>query len=293
MDFRGEATPLRDGDVEMVAGYLGCEIAVLRAVMQVESSGKAFHSDGRPIILNEPHVFYRELGVGARRDRAVTAGLAYRTWKTKPYPRTQAERYAWLDQAMAIDRNAALRSCSWGLGQVMGFNHKTCGFDSAEAFVKAMTHSEAAQLFVIARFIVGNRLQKHLRAKDWAQFARGYNGSGYATHGYHTKLARAYKARPASERVVPPPPDEAQLNGLLGGLLDGVETDEIPPESDRPANGHDEPVPPSEPEAPPPEATDPPPPVHADKQPPAPDEAPDKPGFFRRIAEQVKAFFSP
>ena len=32
MDFKGHATPLREGDVETVAGYLGCEAAVLRAV---------------------------------------------------------------------------------------------------------------------------------------------------------------------------------------------------------------------------------------------------------------------
>ncbi len=32
MDFKGDATPLRDGGVETVAGYLGCEVDVLRAV---------------------------------------------------------------------------------------------------------------------------------------------------------------------------------------------------------------------------------------------------------------------
>ena len=289
MDFKGDATPLREGDVETVAGYLGCELAVLRAVMQVESNGKAFHSDGRPIILNEPHVFYRELRAGPLRDQAVSAGLAYKKWKTKPYLKTQAERYAWLDQAVAIDRSAALRSCSWGLGQVMGFNHRTCGFDSAEAFVKAMMHSEAAQLFVIARFIVGNKLQKHLRNKDWAQFAKGYNGSGYATHGYHTRLAQAYNARPASERVVPPAPDEAQLNLLLGGLLEGVETDVAP----QPGEPDPQPDVPEEPAAPPTQPSEPPapPPAHKDKKEPELDAPPEKPGFFRRIAEQIKAFF--
>ncbi|WP_269780298.1 N-acetylmuramidase domain-containing protein [Methylobacterium sp. Leaf118] len=42
------------------------------------------------------------------------------------------------------------------------------------------------------RFIVDKRLDDELRAHNWAGFARGYNGSAYAQHGYHTKLAAAY-----------------------------------------------------------------------------------------------------
>jgi hypothetical protein len=35
--------------------------------------------------------------------------------------------YPRLAQAIAIDRPAALRSASWGLGQIMGFNHELAG----------------------------------------------------------------------------------------------------------------------------------------------------------------------
>jgi hypothetical protein len=216
MDFTGKALPLTDGDVRTIAGYLGCEIAAVRAVLQVEAAGKGFGNDGRPIILNEPHIFWRELGAGAKRDRAVREGLAYQKWGAKPYPRSQPERYAWLKKAMAIDETAALKSCSWGLGQVMGFNHKAAGFATVQSFVAAMTHSEGAHLYAMARFIVSKGLQRHLRAGNWSSFAKGYNGSGYAKHGYHTKLANAYAARPNSERVVPPPATDAQLAALIG-----------------------------------------------------------------------------
>ena len=216
MNFVGKALPLTDGDVEIIAGYLGCHVAAVRAVIQVESAGRAFGPDKRPIILNEPHIFWRELGAGAKRDRAVREGLAYQRWGSKPYPRTQAARYEWLAKAMAIDETAALKSCSWGLGQVMGFNHKICGFDTVQAFVRAMTHSEGAHLYAIARFIVSNRLQGHLRNLNWTGFARGYNGPGYAKNAYHTKLANAYARRPASEKRTPPPSTEAQLLSLIG-----------------------------------------------------------------------------
>lgn len=207
MNFEGRALPLSPGDVTAVAGYLGCEVAALRAVMAVETTGSGF-SGRRPVILNEPHVFWRELGAGAARRRAEAAGLAYAKWGSRPYPRTQADRYRWLERAMEIDRRAALASCSWGLGQVMGFNHARAGFAAIEDFVAAMADSEAAQLMAMARFIVSAGLAPRLRANDWSRFARGYNGASYARHGYHTKLAHAYQRRPELERAVPPAPSD-------------------------------------------------------------------------------------
>jgi len=216
MKLTGPALPLSSGDVTTIAGYLGCHVAAVRAVLAVESTGKGFGPDNRPIILNEPHIFYRELGAGPQRDWAVRDGLAYAKWGAQPYPKTQAERYAWLDKAMAISETAALKSCSWGLGQVMGFNHKIAGFDTVQDFVAAMTRSEGAQLYAMARFIVSNGLQKHLKALDWAKFAKGYNGAGYKQNAYDTKLAAAYAKRPASEKVTPPPATEAELAALIG-----------------------------------------------------------------------------
>lgn len=213
MNFRGEARPLTDSDVRTIAGYLGCEIAALKAVMAIEAAGKGFH-DGRPVILFEPHAFYRELGAGPKLEQAKAHGLAYAKWGTRPYPRAQFERYAQLADAMSIAKRAALRSTSYGAMQVMGFNHKACGFDTVEEFVEAMTVSEGAHLYAGARFIVSKGLQRHLRAKNWSSFAKGYNGSGYAKNGYHTKLRAAYEARPRSERVIPPPASESDLKAL-------------------------------------------------------------------------------
>jgi hypothetical protein len=41
-------------------------------------------------------------------------------------------------------------------------------------------------------FVQGNRLDKALRNKDWATFARGYNGSSYAVNRYDEKMEAAY-----------------------------------------------------------------------------------------------------
>jgi hypothetical protein len=224
--FVGAAKPLREDDMRLVAGYLGCHLAALKAVIAVESRDEGFGPDGRPIILNEPHVFWRELGAGANRDKAVREGLAYRKWGTKPYPKTQAARYQWLAKAMAIDERAALCSCSWGIGQIMGFNHGICGFADVRRFVQAMMLSEGAQLFAMARFIVSKRIEDNLRERDWSGFARSYNGAGFAKHGYHTKLKNAYEARPESERVIPREISEADLRAIL---IDDVASDATEP----------------------------------------------------------------
>lgn len=186
------ARKLTRADIEAAAEAIGCDVAAVRAVMAVEARGSGFDAAGRPVILTEGHIFWRELGAGGRRGRAAREGLAWRRWGEKPYPRTADARWARLAAMRAIDRDAADRSTSWGLGQLMGFNHKAAGFDDLQDFVAAMHESEGAQLLAMARFIVNGGMAGHLRRRDWKGFAKRYNGPGYARNRYDEKLARAY-----------------------------------------------------------------------------------------------------
>lgn len=186
--FAGKAIRLDSLDISRIADTIGCGEDHLHAVMEVETRGGGFDSKGRIKMLFEPHVFYRELS-GASRQKAVSLGLAYKRWGTRPYPR---DSYPLLFSAMEIDPEAALRSCSWGLGQIMGFNCKLAGYATATAMVKNFVDDEAVHLAAMVEFIVSSSLDDELRAEDWRGFARGYNGSGYAKHGYHTKLKAAF-----------------------------------------------------------------------------------------------------
>jgi hypothetical protein len=85
-------------------------------------------------------------------------------------------------------RAAALRSTSWGLGQILGMNCAMAGFSDVEAFVAAMSDSEDAQLAAVTAFIDAAGLTGALRTHDWASFARGYNGPAYARNQYDTRL---------------------------------------------------------------------------------------------------------
>jgi len=193
MNFKGAAQKLVSADFMTVADELDVDSAALRAVLTVETGGSGFDAAGRPKALFERHYFYKFLA-----DRpdlqadAVGRGLAYPKWGEKPYPKNSDGVYAEISAACDIDLDAALRSTSWGLGQIMGNNHKMVGFDTAEDMVKNAMESELNQLRQMAAFIKAAGLLDELQNKNWAAFSKGYNGPQYAQNQYDVKLADAY-----------------------------------------------------------------------------------------------------
>ncbi len=85
-------------------------------------------------------------------------------------------------------------SCSWGAFQIMGFNYKRAGYASVEAFVSAMRDSIKKQVGAFIAFIESDAaILKAIQKKDWATFAYRYNGEGYKTNNYDTKMAAHYR----------------------------------------------------------------------------------------------------
>lgn len=187
-EFNGAGRRLDAWDYGRIGRLIGVGEDEIRAVAEVETAGGGFDAKGRPKMLFEPHVFWRELEPPLR-AAAEDQGVAYPKWGQRPYP---ADSYPRLAIAMRIDAAASLRSASWGLGQIMGFNHKAAGYASPGEMVRAFLDDEEEHLEAMIRFIVSEGLDDDLRRHDWSGFARGYNGAGYARHGYHTKLAAAY-----------------------------------------------------------------------------------------------------
>ncbi|WP_246683437.1 N-acetylmuramidase family protein [Mesorhizobium sp. B2-1-3A] len=187
--FKGAAVRLDDLALPKLGAKIGVGEDEIHAFLDVETRGHGFDSQGRPIILFEPHVFYRNLA-GAARAQAVAQGLAYPKWGEQPYPK---DSYPRLKSACAIDETAALKSASWGLGQVLGENFEAAGFLTPQAMVEAMMESEELQLEAAVNFIQANHLDGALRSHDWAAFAKGYNGAAYKKNGYDTKLADAFR----------------------------------------------------------------------------------------------------
>jgi N-acetylmuramidase len=188
LEFAGEALPLNDSDLHGAAQQLGCELAVLEAVADVESRGNGFLPDKRPKILFEAHVFSRLTG---HQYDGTHPGISSRVWNRALY-RGGAAEYDRIAEAIALDRAAALESASWGRFQIMGFNHAAAGFANVEFFVAAMCRSEAEHLGALVAFIRHNQaMHQALQILDWQKFAELYNGPG-AVDQYTQKIQTAY-----------------------------------------------------------------------------------------------------
>mgnify|MGYP000002361233 FL=1 len=187
---------LTAADYAHAAEMLGVETAAIRAVLEVETGNKGgFLAQGKPTILFEGHVFWKQLsqhGIDPARWQKGNEDILYQKW-TKEHYKGGMKEYDRLERARAIHREAADSSASWGLAQIMGFNHAVCGCRSVGEFVAAMEESEGKQLELFVRFIEGNKWDKYLRALDWKEFARHYNGPSYAQNQYDKRLAAAYE----------------------------------------------------------------------------------------------------
>lgn len=189
LEFQGTALPLDMNGINEATHLLKVGVTELVAVGTVETKGFGFLPDRRPLILFERHIFSRET---KRRFDASYPDISNQ--KPGGYGAPFAPQFDRLAKAIKLDRNAALRSASWGLGQVMGFNAGAAGYDGAEAMVTAMMASENAHLLAMAHFINSKpNAVAALRSHDWVTFARIYNGSSFAINKYDVKLAAAFQ----------------------------------------------------------------------------------------------------
>jgi N-acetylmuramidase-like protein len=189
---------LSDADFGRAAAALGAEIAAVQAVAEVETAGNAFDDRGRPRILFERHYFHRLTG-----GRFDAAHAAISDPTAGGYGKF-SEQYGKLHEAYALDADAALRSASWGRFQIMGDNCRAAGHLSVREFVVALTQTEAAHLDAFVAFVCSDKaMAEALRKKDWATFARRYNGPGYAKNDYDGKLKRAYERFAAEAAPTP------------------------------------------------------------------------------------------
>ncbi|MER3433691.1 MAG: hypothetical protein C4288_09705 [Leptolyngbya sp. ERB_1_1] len=175
-------------DFRDVARSIGCEVAAVRAVVDVEAAGSGFLRDGRPKILFEAQ-WFSEFTNGQFDDSH--DDISSPVWNRALYVGGAGE-WDRIYRAANLQREAALKSASWGLGQIMGFNHAAAGYRDVESFVRDLHESEGKQLAAMFNFIKSNRLDRFLNNRDWAGFARQYNGESYRVNRYDEKLAAAY-----------------------------------------------------------------------------------------------------
>jgi hypothetical protein len=181
--------PLTDSDFENAAEELGVEPAKIRAVDEIESAGSGFLESGEPKILFEAHWFSR-LTDGEYDESH--PNISSPQWDRSLYKGGQ-EEHTRLQEAVDLDRKAALQSASWGRYQILGINWDKCGYNNVQYFINDMYDSEKAHLGAFVSFIKNEGLDEPLREGDWHAFAREYNGPGYERNDYARRMKRAYE----------------------------------------------------------------------------------------------------
>jgi hypothetical protein len=150
-EFAGSAEPLSTATFSQVKDLLNVDSAAIWAVLAVETSGCGFLPDRRPKILFERHIFHRET-----QGRFDAQAPDISNAQSGGYGAEGAYQYERLARAINLDRTAALKSASWGLGQTMGFNFADIGFDDVESMVAAIKQAEDPHLVAMERFIKNN-----------------------------------------------------------------------------------------------------------------------------------------
>lgn len=208
---------LYGGLLGTLADRLRFHPAAAVAVLCVESSGMGYGPDGRVLIRFENHIFRRSLPSDRLPDfdRHFFIGPGqpwmdhrFRMAPTAPWTQfhgSQALEWQAFEVARAIDPDAATRSISMGLPQVMGFNHALLGYPSARDMLAFMAADVRFQLLGLFDFVAGARRDgpalQALRRDDFDAFATLYNGPGQAR--YYGELIAAHVR--AFQRLAPAP----------------------------------------------------------------------------------------
>ena len=187
---------LTEDDYIYAADRLKCEIEAIKAVAEVESRGDGFEiqRDGHiaPKILFEAHRFGKYTN---HKYEKTHPHLSARKWGQVKYGKN-LDQHIRLQEAVKLDREAALMSCSWGKFQLMGDEWEENGYSSLQHFINAMYTDEFEHLKGFCSFVerkANGRLIKALQNKDWKTFAYYYNGPGYKKNNYDAKMASVYR----------------------------------------------------------------------------------------------------
>lgn len=173
--------------IQALAESLNVDPNALRAVIRVESAGVGF-ADGRPLILFEPFWFHE--ATGGRYD-ASNPNVSQPSVRRADLGGTQAQRWAKLAEAYALDPGAALGATSWGAFQTPGRYYAQAGYPNVYAFAQDLSHSETRQLAAFENYLRAQGLVDELQRRDWSAFARAYEGEAGAGQ-YAAALANAY-----------------------------------------------------------------------------------------------------
>lgn len=166
-------------DIKEVVSNYGIDPCFAYAVAMIESSGRGYRQNGFPLIRFERHVMKRYLTKNKAAQHLLRKLECVRGSGWDAY-----------EAALAIDEHYAKLSTSYGMFQVMGFNHQVVGYSTVEEFVNAMETSVTKQIDAFCKFVIANNLLPAIKARNLEKFATRYNGPNHAMNNYVGKLTK-------------------------------------------------------------------------------------------------------
>lgn len=185
-------------DYEAAAIEIGCELAMIKAVAAVESSGNGFTDNGKLKMLFERHIFRRYL---LKRNLDKLVELLDKNYShlcsKVPGGYIGGEReYTRLKTAASLHEEVAYEAASYGRFQIMGFRYDMVStpdrpFNSAKELYNYLKESEVNQLDIFVKFIKADqRLLDSIKTRDFLNFALVYNGPNQ--QGYDKLIEEKY-----------------------------------------------------------------------------------------------------
>lgn len=186
---------ITEEEFKNAAASINCETEIIKAITDVESRNNGFVAPNKPLILFEGHIFWSQLkkiNINPYNFVKNNEDILYPKWTNIHY-KGGIKEYDRLQKAIKINKDAANKSASWGLFQIMGFNYQLCGCKTIDEFIEKNSVSESQQLLLLCEFLKKNKWTIYLHNKDFTGFAKHYNGPLYAKNNYDKKLYIAYK----------------------------------------------------------------------------------------------------
>ena len=228
------------GLLSAIASKMEFDPAIAVAILAQESGGQPYGTDGRLFIRFENHLFNTYWGkknVAVYNDHFQIGSPAWTGHKWRPKASvawrtchtSQSAEWEVFSFAQTLDDEAAKKSISMGLPQVLGSNFAVLGFASVKDMFNAFVVSERNQVVAFFDFLQGNApiATNALKKRDFKTIASIYNGAGNADQygklieSHYNNFNKLRGTQPADSST-PVPPQQMDPNKKYLVVSDAV-----------------------------------------------------------------------
>ena len=161
------------------------DTAALLAIISVETPGQGFDANTGKILIQFEPVWFKKQAPYA------PSGL----WSVNKVD-VQSKEWLAFNDAFSKNPDAAMKSTSIGLGQIMGLHYQRLGYKTVGDMWDDAKKGIDRQIRQLVKFInTDNKLKVALMNQDWHTVATIYNGAGYK------QLALKYGRTPYDESM--------------------------------------------------------------------------------------------